>query len=34
MLRDLLNVTHRKLNDYIDMKIIFDNKYKYEFKNH
>jgi prophage antirepressor-like protein len=33
MIRDLLNVTHRKINDYIDMKLIFDNKYKYEFKN-
>lgn len=31
MLRDLLNVTHRKLNDYIDMNVIFDNKYKYKY---
>ena len=33
MLRDLLKVSYRKINDYIDMKVIFDNKYKYEYVN-
>ena len=31
MLRDSIKVSYRKINDYITMKIIFDDKYYYEY---